>query len=198
MKLNENEITTYVKTINNILINTIFFILTILLSAYVLITYDFVSYKDGEVRFHTITEINEASDFREKENNEYSYLVSMSKDYYYEANKERCENPKIEDICRIEKDMEFESIEAKFSKERISLLNNIKTENQLIIEVIEREIENYTTLISLTEYQLKRYSQELEQAKEKAWEEGREERLEQKVDELLLELKELKELKEAK
>ncbi|MGF1884362.1 hypothetical protein, partial [Vibrio splendidus] len=82
MKLNENEITTYIKTINNILINTIFFILTILLSAYVLITFDFVSYKDGEVRFHTITEINEASDFREKENNEYSYLVIMSKDYY--------------------------------------------------------------------------------------------------------------------
>lgn len=160
-----------------------------------LFVYDFVSYKDGEIRFHTITEKNEASEFLKKESNEYSYLVMMSKDYYYEANKERCENPKIEDICRIEKDMEFERIEAKFSKERISLLNNIKTENQLIIEVIEREIENYTTLISLTERQLKRYSLELEQAKEKAWDDAREERIEQKVDELLLEIKELKEAK---
>lgn len=195
MRLNDNEITTYTKAISKLILNTICFISAMLFFFYVLITLDFVSYKDGEIRFHTITEINEASEFRKNENNEYSYLVMMSKDYYNEANKERCENPKIEDICRIEKDMEFEKIEAKFSKERISLLNNVKTENQLIIEVIEREIENYTTIISLTEYQLERYSQEFEQAKEKAWDDGREERLEQKVDELLLEIKELKETK---
>ncbi|MGF1884515.1 hypothetical protein, partial [Vibrio splendidus] len=121
--------------------------------------------------------------------------VIMSKDYYYEANKERCESPKIEDICRIEKDMEFGKIEAKFAQERISLLNDFKTENQLIIEIVEQEIENYTTLISSTEYQLKLYSQELEQAKEKTWDDGRAERIEQKVDELLLEIKELKEAK---
>ncbi|MFA0463424.1 MULTISPECIES: hypothetical protein [unclassified Vibrio] len=194
MTVNENEITTYTKPFDK-LIFTIIFCSAMFISAKALNILSFVSYKDGEVRFNTITEINEASDFRKKENNEYSYLVIMSKDYYYEANKERCENPKIADICRIEKDMEFERIEAKFAQERISLLNDFKTENQLTIEVIEQEIENYTTIISSTEYQLERYSQELEQAKEKAWDDGREERLEQKVDELLLEIKELKETK---